>query len=122
MSRKLTDLEQHEYDELASRLSDVTAPAESAQSPIHGAEAASIGRAMLEQQFGGAEALESAMRPGRPKLDAGYARGQSPEIRGRITQAQRAGIAKIKARTGANDSEIVRAAIDALIAQELRAS
>lgn len=118
MSNKVTSAEKARYDEISRLVSDVKVDAQVTGSPLTGDAATQVGREFLLSEYGSERALEEAMRPGRPQVDGGYGRGQSKEIRGRITATQLSAIALLKQRTGKTESQLVRDAVDALIRQE----
>lgn len=108
----LTDEDVIEY------LHDPNTVLRSPEPPLRGAEAAAHGKAFMIEQFGSEEALNEFLRRGRRRVDGSAERGESKEIRGRITPDQQEGIRRLRERTGKTQSQLVRDAIDALLARE----
>lgn len=108
-----------DYDALAARLTDPETVLRSAGPVLAGAGAAAAGRDLMLQEYGSEEALEAAMRPGRPAVGQ-EKRGASPLVRGRITPEDRSALDELRARTGKSESALVRAAVhQMLIDQQL---
>ncbi len=104
-----------DYDELADRLTD---PATTLPAPVAvftGTAAAAEGHAFLLREYGSEEALQRALRPGRPRV--GAASGESPTVRGRISDADFAAFKQLEQRTGKKQSELVREAVHLLLEQ-----
>lgn len=82
-----------------------------------GAAAAAQGRALLLQEYGSAEALDTVLRQaGRPRVGQGP-RGASPTVRGRISDADYAAFKQLEDATGRSQSELVREAVHNLLTE-----
>ncbi len=104
-----------DYDELAARLADPATPLPVPTAVLTGAAAAAEGRAFLLREYGSEEALQRALRPGRPRV--GAPGGESPTVRGRISDADFAAFKQLEERTGKKQSELVREAVQLLLAE-----
>lgn len=103
------------YDELAARLTDPATPLPEPDAVLTGEAAAAYGRAFLLREYGSEEALQRALRPGRPRV--GSPSGESPTVRGRISDADFAAFKLLEAQTGKKQSELVREAVQLLLAE-----
>jgi hypothetical protein len=87
----------------------------------HGADAAAAGQALLREAFGSDQAVEEAIRRGRPNLSRNRAAGHSPAVNTRVTEVQNAQLEQLMTvlefRT---KSDVVRAAIDEYAARHLK--
>lgn len=104
-----------DYDELAARLTDPAIPLPPPTDVATGAEAAARGHAFLLSEYGSEEALQRALRPGRPRV--GSPSGESPTVRGRISDADFAAFKLLEERTGKKQSELVREAVHLLLVE-----
>ena len=104
------------YDALAARLTDVEHPLPAPTNVATGAAAAEQGRAFLLGEYGSEEALSRVLRRGRPRV-GDSARGESPTVRGRISNADFAAFKQLETQTGKKQSELVREAVRLLLAQ-----
>lgn len=104
-----------DYGALAQRLNDPGTELRGKGKPLHGADAAEGGRAFLLREFGSEEALEAALRPGRPKVGQKKTAGASPTVRGRISESDFAAFKALEAATGKGQSELVREAVHLLL-------
>lgn len=104
-----------DYGELAARLTDPDVETHGVGKPISGTAAAAEGRAFLLREYGSEEALQRALRPGRPRV--GAPSGESPTVRGRISDADFAAFKLLEERTGKKQSELVREAVQLLLAE-----
>lgn len=113
----MSELTDHEYDDLAARLTDPDYPVASAGQVHTGAAAAAEGRAFLLREYGSQDAIDAAMgvRRGRPRVDEAK-RGPSPTVRGRISDADYAAFKKLEEITGQSQSELVREAVHQYLA------
>lgn len=118
MTEKNSASEEARYAEMAHAISDPETLAQANGELLVGDAAATAGRTFMLESYGSEAALQEAMRPGRPKLGAGYGRGSSQEVRGRVTAEQKSLIDFLREKTGKSESQIVRDAIDALLRQE----
>jgi hypothetical protein len=109
-----------DYEGLAARLTDSEVEAPSHRE-LHGDEAAAYGRAFLLREFGTEEALEAAMRPGRPKLGTRKP-GPSPTVRARVSEEDFAALTRLRKETGRTEAELLREAVHLLLAQHEIAS
>lgn len=103
------------YEELAARLTDPSTPLPDPENVLAGDDAAAAGRAFLLREYGTEEALQRALRPGRPRV--GSPRGESPTVRGRISDADFAAFKRLEESTGKKQSELVREAVQLLLAE-----
>lgn len=101
------------YDALAARLTDPATELPAPARVVTGAAAAAEGRAFLLGEYGSEEALERAMKPGRPKV--GENRGPSPSVRGRLSEVDYARLVLLIEKTGKSQSELVREAVHLLL-------
>ncbi|MFZ4895594.1 ribbon-helix-helix domain-containing protein [Plantibacter sp. Mn2098] len=108
-----------DYEALAARLTDERLPIQptggSLAKPLTGEAAAAAGRAFLLEQYGDDEAIEAAIRAGRPKLGRTATSGPSPLVKGRIAEADFAAFKLLEAQTGKKQSELVREAVHLLL-------
>ncbi|UFS59697.1 ribbon-helix-helix domain-containing protein [Subtercola endophyticus] len=111
-----------DYDALAALLTDPDAPVRSAGKALHGAAAAAAGREFLLREYGSEEELRAALRPGRPRIGAPSASGESPTVRGRISERDYAAFKTLESKTGKKQSELVREAIHLLLVENKLAS
>lgn len=95
-----------DYDRLATDLTDPSVPLpEGLGRALTGHAAAAEGQAFLLREYGSPEAVEAAMRPGRPSLRArtiGSApkQGSSPIVKGRVPAEYVVAIKELEKRTG----------------------
>lgn len=110
-----------DYGALANRLADPeTAAPEAVAPPLSGKEATDYGRAFLLREFSTVEALNVAMRPGRPSLPAKIShaprrKGESPTVRGRVPNDYLEAIKRLEVELGKSQSELVREGIHLLL-------
>jgi hypothetical protein len=104
-----------DYDALADRLTDPDSEVRGVGKPLTGTAAADAGRAFLLREYGSEQALQRALRPGRPRV--GSPGGESPTVRGRISDADFAAFKRLEESTGKNQSELVREAVQLLLAE-----
>lgn len=104
-----------DYNELAARLTDPATPLPQPGAVLTGAAAAAEGRAFLLREYGSEEALQRALRPGRPRV--GSPGGESPTVRGRISDADFAAFKQLEKQTGKKQSELVREAVQLLLSE-----
>lgn len=104
-----------DYDELAARFTDPATPLPDPGAVFTDAAAAAEGRAFLLREYGSEEALRRALRPGRPRV--GSPSGESPTVRGRISDADFAAFKQLEEQTGKKQSELVREAVQLLLAE-----
>jgi len=114
----MTKKEQARYSALAEQEetpAGVSAPGVSA----HGADAAAIGRQMLLEALGSADAVTKATG-GRPRIGRADGLGESPTIRVRVSVDQKRDIHALRTRMKMkNDSDLVRAALDEYMSTHL---
>lgn len=103
------------YDELAARLTDPATPLAEPSAVLTGDAAAAAGRAFLLDEYGSEEALQRALRPGRRRV--GAPSGESPTVRARISDEDFAAFKLLEKRTGKKQSELVREAVQLLLAE-----
>lgn len=104
-----------DYEALAQRLTDPETEVRGTGKALHGAEAAEAGRSFLLREFGSEEALQEALKPGRPKVGQKKTAGASPTVRGRIPESEFAAFKALEAETGKGQSELVREAVHLLL-------
>ena len=107
----------NDYNKIAARLTDPRTQLPEPQNVLTGADAAAAGRAFLLREYGSEEAIARAVRPGRPRLGT-PPRGESPTVRGRISDEDFAAFKQLSERTGKNQSELVRESVHRLLAAE----
>jgi len=101
---------------LADRLTDPTRPLKLSEVAT-GAEAAAHGRALMLREYGTEEALDRVLRRAGRKRVGEQPLGASPTVRGRIPEADFAAFKQLEKRTGKNQSELVREAVQLLLAE-----
>jgi hypothetical protein len=109
-----------DYEALAARLTDPEVET-GAHRELHGEEAAAHGRAFLLREYGSEEALRAALRPGRPKLGTRKP-GPSPTVRARVSEEDFAAFTRLREETGSSEAELLREAVQLLLAQHKLAS
>ncbi|NHN54695.1 CopG family transcriptional regulator [Calidifontibacter sp. DB0510] len=83
---------------------------------------AADGRALLEREYGSTAELDQMLRQaGRPKVGQ-TARGSSPTVRGRISEADYAAFKRLAEATGRSQSELVREAVHDMLTRHQTAS
>lgn len=111
----MPDMTDHDLEALSARLTDPTTPFPAPSNVTSGDAAAVAGHEFMVAEYGGQEALDTALRTaGRPRLGE-KPRGASPSVRGRIPQADRAALDRLIMVTGKKESELVREAVHLLI-------
>lgn len=111
----LTDEEEAHYAALAERLTAPDYEPQSAGPALTGAAAAAHGRALMLKEYGSEEALEAALRQaGRPRSGT-EAKGPSPTVRARISEADFAAFKRLEQQTGRGQSALVREAVHLLL-------
>lgn len=91
----------------------LSAPADVAS----GKAAAARGRALMVEEYGSPEALDSTLRrAGRPRLGE-RSKGASPTVRGRIPEADHVEFESLMHQTRKKESELVREAVHLLLEQ-----
>lgn len=109
--------ENDEYVQLAEKYTDTSAPLPAGGASRFGADAAAAGRAFMIEQYGSAEALDAELRKAGRPVTGQVAAGPSPTIRCRISEADYAALQRLGASTGKNQSELMREAVQLLLAQ-----
>lgn len=112
-----TEEELDQLAALAQRLSDPTSPPANLSEIATGAEAAAHGRALMLREYGTDEALGRVLRRAGRKRVGEQPLGASPTVRGRIPEADFAAFKQLEVRTGKNQSELVREAVQLLLAE-----
>jgi hypothetical protein len=111
----LSEEEEAYYAALAERLTAPDYEPTSAGPGFSGAAAAAHGRAMMLKEYGSEEALEAALRQaGRPR-NGTEAKGPSPTVRARISEADFAAFTRLQQQTGRGQSALVREAVHLLL-------
>ena len=103
------------YNDLATRLTDLATPIPAPSAVLTGDAATAEGRAFLLREYGSEEALQRALRPGR--RPAGAPSGESPTVRARISDEDFTAFKLLEERTGKKQSELVREAVQLLLAE-----
>ncbi|PRB13965.1 MULTISPECIES: hypothetical protein [unclassified Microbacterium] len=106
-----------DYDALSARLTDPSTPLAPPQRVWSGDEAAAQGRAFLLREYGSEEALEEAMRAGRPRVGS-TKNGPSPVVRGAIPAEDYEAFQKLVNLTGMKEAQLVRRAVHKLLVGE----
>ncbi|MGB3910127.1 MAG: ribbon-helix-helix domain-containing protein [Pseudolysinimonas sp.] len=112
-----TDEEINQLAALADRLTDPITPPPELSDIAKGPEAAAHGRALMLREYGTEEALENVLRRAGRKRVGEQALGASPTVRGRISEADYAAFKRLEERTGKNQSELLREAVQLLLAE-----
>ena len=113
--------ESFDYEETIRRLTDPDTPLRGVGRALHGEEAARAGRAMLLREYGSEEALERALKPGRPALgDPGE--GPSPTVRARVSRNDFAELARLREKTGRTEADLLREGLHLLLEHYKQAS
>jgi hypothetical protein len=106
-----------DFDSLAAKLTDPTTPMPKPTDVATGAGAAARGRALMVRQYGSEAALDAVLRrAGRTRLGE-QPKGASPTVRGRLPEADFAAFKRLEEHTGKNQSELVREAVQLLLAE-----
>lgn len=101
----------------ADKPSDPNYPLLASTQGAIGAAAAAQGRALLTEEYGSDEALDTVLRQaGRPRVGQ-TPRGASPTVRGRISDADYAAFKQLEDATGRSQSELVREAVHNLLTE-----
>lgn len=110
-----TEEEEAYYAALAEPLTGPDYEPQSAGQGFSGAAAAAPARAFLIKEYGSEEALEAELRQaGRPRKGT-EAKGPSPTVRGRISEADFVAFTRLEQQTGRGQSALVREAIHLLL-------
>lgn len=119
----LTPEEQERYHRLAALEEQPGGTSTEGHSHV-GATAAEIGHQLLLEALGSEQAVERAVRGGRPSLSGKSGPGsESPTIRVRVTPGRKHDLEILKTQMNCKStSDIVRAAIDEYVENHLRAS
>lgn len=111
-----------EFAVLAARLTDPMTALPTPTDTATGEAAAARGRALMLREYGSQEVLDEVLRAaGRPRLGS-VRKGKSPVVRGSIAEADRARLELLMQQTGKKESELVREAVQLLLAQHQVAS
>lgn len=106
-----------DFAALADRLTDPSTPMPRASEVSTGAAAAADGRELMLREYGNEEALDAVLRrAGRRRLGE-HLKGASPTVRGRLPEADFAAFKRLEERTGKKQSELVREAVQLLLAE-----
>ena len=113
----MADPKDTDYDELAARLTAPATPMPKVSNVATGAAAAAHGRALMLREYGSEAALDAVLRrAGRTRLGE-HAKGASPTVRGRLPEADFAAFKRLEEQTGKKQSELVREAVQLLLAE-----
>ena len=105
---------ERDYEAASDRYADESARALPIGPATTGKAASAAGRDFLVKEYGSIEAVEREIRQGRRKV-GDPRRGDSPVVRGRIPEADRAAFDLLIAQTGKKESELVREAVHLLL-------
>ena len=106
-----------DFAALAERLTDPSTPMPKVSEVSTGEAAAAHGRALMLREYGSAAALDAVLRrAGRTRLGA-HPKGASPTVRGRLPEADFAAFKQLEEQTGKKQSELVREAVQLLLAE-----
>jgi hypothetical protein len=72
---------------------------------------------LIAEAFGTRDAAAEYVRMGRPRIGRGGGQGESRSLRGRVSDEQYEAFERIMAATGESQSDLVRQAVDLLIAE-----
>ncbi len=106
-----------DYNELAARLTNPDTPIPEPTLVRVGEAASAAGRTFLLREYGSEDAVQRAIRPGRPRVGTA-AQGESPTVRGRISNEDYAAFKQLEERSGKNQSELVRESVHRLLVAE----
>lgn len=106
-----------EWAALADRITDPSRPMPTTSHVSTGAKAAAEGRAMLIREFGSEEALDAFMRSAGRTRKGETPKGASPTVRGRLPEADFVAFKRLEQLTGKNQSELLREAVQLLLAE-----
>lgn len=110
-----------DYEEIIRRLHDPNIPIVGVGEPLVGEEAARAGREMMLREYGSEEALQEALKPGRPALSANGG-GPSPTVRARVSREDFDELARLRERTGRTEADLVREGLHLLLERYKTAS
>lgn len=105
------------FDALAERLTDPSTPMPKGSKISTSEAAAAHGRALMLREYGSEQALDAVLRrAGRTRLGE-HPKGASPTVRGRLPEADFAAFKQLEEQTGKKQSELVREAVQLLLAE-----
>jgi hypothetical protein len=110
-----------DHDGLAAYLTDPDVPLRPTKNALHGEDAARAGREFLLGEYGSEEALERALKPGRPALGE-PGTGPSPTVRARISRHDFDELAQLRERTGRTEADLLREGLHLLLERYRHAS
>jgi len=110
-----------DYEALAARLTDPEIPLKPTGKALFGEDAARAGREFLLREYGSEEALERALKPGRPALGE-PGDGPSPTVRARISRHDFAELAQLREKTGRTEADLLREGVHLLLERYKHAS
>jgi len=102
-----------DYNALSEKLLG-DAPVHAGKPPLRGDAAAAAGHALLLDEYGSDQAINQAVRSGRPRVGDAK-RGPSPIVRGRVADSDYVALAKVEQLTGKSESALVREAVQMLL-------
>lgn len=105
---------ERDFEAASDRYADQETPVVPIGPATTGTSASAAGRDFLVKEYGSIEAVENEIRRGRRKV-GDPRRGESPVVRGRIPEADRAALDLLIAQTGKRESELVREAVHLLL-------
>lgn len=102
-------MSEHEidYEALIEELTDPNVRLVPTGKALFGDDAARAGREFLLAEYGSEEALQEALKPGRPALSANGG-GPSPTVRARVSREDFDELARLRERTGRTEADLVR--------------
>jgi hypothetical protein len=110
-----------DYEAISDRYADPATSATPIGAALTGATAAAAGRELLVREYGSIEAVDAEIRRGRRKI-GDERRGESPVVRGRISDSDFEEFKELEVRTGKKQAELVREAVKLLLSEHRRAS
>lgn len=105
---------ERDFEAASDRYADESVPVVPGGPALTGAAAAAAGRNFLVSEYGSIEAVHAEIRRGRRKV-GDTRRGESPVVRGRIPESDRAAFDQLIEQTGKKESELVREAVHLLL-------
>ena len=109
------------FEEMSDRYADPATVVAPIGPALTGPEAAAAGHEFLVREYGSIAAVEAEIRRGRRKV-GDERRGESPVVRGRISDSDFEEFKELEVRTGKNQAELVREAVKLLLSEHRRAS
>ncbi|WP_426625711.1 hypothetical protein ACPPVW_06550 [Leifsonia sp. McL0607] len=112
---------ERDFEAASDRYADQSMPVAPTGPALTGEAAAAAGREFLVAEYGSIEAVEREIRRGRRKV-GDTRRGESPVVRGRISDEDFAAFKRLEEATGRTQAELVREGVHLLIERHKIAS